>query len=187
MATSSSEDTNFYWHCHVAALLLESLPQQNAATRAHTRNAIRMATLTAIGKKGIHYATKAAYEKKENSGKNWDQIGLKCEHIFPVSLIHKKVLSEASNGHATSWAELLGSLTQSDIANWNVPSTKSDAAPLSARIAKVVREHSVLAWVTDEDDILLSKKGLSKSMPDNYQGDNLHARYQACGIELIKL
>ncbi len=187
MSTTPSENKNFYWHCQVAALLLQSFPRQNAATRAHARNAIRMATLAATGKYGIPYATKGAHEKRAISARNWHELGLIREHVFPVSQVYDKVVSETSSRYAPSWAEISGSLTQDDMANWNVPAATSEPAPLSARIARIVRDHSVLAWITHEEDALLRKNGLGKAMPANYQGDDLHARYHVCGIELIKL
>jgi len=187
MSTTSSENKNFYWHCQVASFLIEGFPQLNAATRAHVRNAIRMATLTARGKNGIPYATKGAIQERLKAGKDWHQLGLIREHVFPVSLIYDKVLADIATNEKTSWSDVIGSLTTEDHTNWNVPEDQSTFAPKSAKIAKIVRDHTVLAWITKKEDTALRAKGFSKSMPSNCDPRDLHARYSTCGLELIEI
>jgi hypothetical protein len=84
------------------------------------------------------------------------------------------------------WQELLGTLTKSDPSYWNYED-QDDLAPLSAKIAKTVRENTVIAWATPEDDAKLKRRGLSKKMPADYAEGDLHARYRACGLELIPI
>lgn len=86
------ESGYFYWHCRAAAQLLENLPL-NTATRVHVHNAIRMATLNAVGKNGIRLASKdAAAQLDRNVGKAKTK-GLLREHVVPVSVIAAEVES----------------------------------------------------------------------------------------------
>ena len=60
MTYTHKEAGYFYWHCTTAALILSTI-ELNTATRVHVANAVRMATLNAAGKRGIRYASKAAF------------------------------------------------------------------------------------------------------------------------------
>jgi hypothetical protein len=182
---NSSENRNFYWHCQSAALLIETLPQ-NPATLANIRQAIRLATCNAIGKRGISLATQGAHNLKRSSDKDWYKLGLIREHVYPVNLVCEKALAEALNKTPVRWDELLGTLTNSDLSYWNYEG-QSGMAPLSAKIAKIVRENTVIAWATREDDAELKRKGLNKKMPADYREGDLHARYHACGLDLIPI
>lgn len=188
MTYTDTEASYFYWHCATAALVLSSM-ELNTATRAHASNAIRMATLNAVGKRGVRYASAAAFEKYQLEGKDWSKLGLIREHVFPVSTILAKAVDAHRNEEVYSWRELTHHMVDEDFTRWNVLDSDShldSRAPLSAVIAALVRRHTVLAWVTKQENDRLKEEGLSKSMPADY-GDDLLARYAVCKIDLVDL
>ncbi|WP_166213138.1 hypothetical protein [Cognatiluteimonas telluris] len=184
---TQKEANYFYWHCCTAALLLSQI-DLNTATRVHVGNAVRMATLNAVGKKGVR-ASKAAHEEREAAGKEWSKLGLIREHAFPISVLLDKVLEAHKKGDIYTWRELKPYLKDEDFVHWNVLDSDTcldSRAPLSAVIAALVRRFTVLAWITKSEDMSLKDKGLTKSMPANY-GDDLLARYTICKIDLVDL
>lgn len=188
MTYTHKEAGYFYWHCTTAALILSTI-ELNTATRVHVANAVRMATLNAAGKRGIRYASKAAFEKYRAEGTDWTRLGLIREHVFPISTILSLIVEVHTEDRIHSWRELVPYLKDEDLVAWNV--VESDAmhdarAPLSAVIAALVRRFTVLAWITGAEDDMLKDKGLTKSMPPGY-GDDLLARYRACGIDMVDL
>ena len=181
------EAHHFYWHCCTTAILLDNLPQ-NTATQAHVNNAVRMATLNAKGKNGISLASASASALlAERQGKKTE--GLIREHVVPVSVIVAQVKVAWSSGAKRTWRELIPHLKPHDLDNWAVVDTDlflDSAPPFSAVVAALVRENTVLAWVTPEDNVRLSERGLRKSMPKHLPFSP-HARYEACEIELVDL
>lgn len=188
MEYTSTEASYFYWHCTVAAILIEQL-DRNTATNSHVQRSIRMATETAIGKRGVQYASRSANELRMTSAGSWGGLGLVREHAVPVSVIAQRVIEHYDSGEKYAWRDILDVFTEDDLENWKVvdsDSFQSQAAPLSAIVASIVRRSAVLAWITKDEDALLKKKGFTKSMPSGADSDAL-ARYKACGIELIPL
>lgn len=188
MSYSASEAKHFHWHCVTAAKLLEELTL-NTATRVHVNNAIRMATLTAIGKNGIRHATRSAADRRANSLTKSGAAGLIKEHVVPISVISSRVINAKNAETPVTWRDLVADLTQQDLDHWQVIDSDSfldSRAPLSAIIASMVRNLAVLAWVTPEENALLRESGLGKRMPDN--GDeSVFSRYTACKIEWVDL
>lgn len=189
MGYTNTEAGYFYWHCTVAAILIEQLEKRNAATNSHVQRAVRMATETARGKRGVQYASRSANERRTLSQGAWAGLGLTKEHVVPVSVITRRIIDEYDSGRKYAWSDILDVFTQHDLENWGVvdsDSFHSEVAPLSAIIASIVRRSAVLAWITKDEDTLLKKRGLTKTMPVGAEDDDL-ARYKACGIELIRL
>lgn len=188
MTYSESEARHFYWHCVTTAKLLEHL-DLNTATRAHVNNAIRMATLTAIGKDGIRYASRSALAKRDNAAATSRTTGLIREHVVPISVISRRVLSAKENDTPVAWRDLIAHLTQEDLGHWQVidsDSFRDSRAPLSAIVASIVRELAVLAWITTDENVRLRENGLAKRMPGNGDG-GVFSRYTACKIEWVDL
>lgn len=188
MKYSEAEATYFYWHCKTAGLLIEQLEEFNTATLSHVHRAIRMATETAVGKHGVQYASRAAFELKPPSKKGWAGLGFVREHVVPVSVIARRIMQTHRSGTEYAWRELLGSLTQDDLQNWRVIDSDDfhdQRAPLSAVVAALVRRSAKLAWITKDEDRRLKQKGLTKVMPPNCDDDL--GRYAFCEIELVPL
>lgn len=188
MTATKSEARHFHWHCRTAAELLDRL-EFNTATGAHIGRALRMATLTAVGKAGIHFASRGAHLRKGESGKDWPALGLIREHVVPVSVVLHKVRDAHASKAPITWRELVPHLAQEDLHHWEVIDSDhflDTLAPFSAIVATIVRQSTVLAWITGEDNALLRRHGLTKTMPANHDGDAL-ARYKACAIELVRL
>ena len=188
MSYTLREARYFYWHCSTAAILLDSL-ELNTATRVHLNNAVRMATLNAAGKSGIRLASASASALLTGTSGKQSPKGLIREHVVPVSVISGQVVDAWSSRVQYAWRELVPSLKDEDLKNWKVVNSDyflDSTAPFSAVIATFVRDRTLLAWVTSEDNTRLREGGLSKSMPD-YLPDDPRARYQVCEIELIDL
>lgn len=187
MAYTDKEAGYFYWHCTVAAILIEQQLERNAATNSHIQHAVRMATETARGKRGVQYASQRANERRALTQEPWASLGLTREHVVPVSVITRRIIKQYDSGAKYAWSDIVDAFTQHDLNNWKVIDSdlfQSQVAPLSAIIASMVRRSAVLAWITKEEDALLKKKGLVKTMPVGAERDEL-ARYKACGIELV--
>ena len=188
MHYTKTESRYFYWHCRAAAQVLQNL-ELNTATRVHVHNAIRMATLNAVGKNGIRLASKDAFSQLERGVGKPSTKGLTREHVVPVSVIARYVESAWASGTTYAWRELLQFLHQDDFDNWEVIDSdafQDSAAPFSAVIAAQVRRNSLLAWVTAGDNARLRDSGLGKSMPESMPG-NSRGRYIACGIDLVDI
>ncbi len=190
MKYTRKEAEYFYWHCTIAALLIEILTERNRATLSHIQRAIRMASETAVGKAGVQYASEMAYKQKPATKKHWSGLGLTREHVVPVTVIVKKVMDAHDSNTAFSWRDLVRDrLTQDDLQHWKVVDSDyflDSAAPLSAVIANVVRRYAILAWITKDEDRRLKNEGLTKSMPPSFGEDDL-ARYKACKISIVPL
>jgi hypothetical protein len=187
---TKDEASYFYWHCKTAALLIEQLEERNTATWSHIRHAVRMASETAVGKAGVQYASKIAYEQKPPSKKHWSGLGFTREHVVPVSVIVKRVMDAHESGIKYSWRDLIRDrLTQDDLQNWSVIDSDYEldrTAHFSAVIATIVRRSAVFAWITKGEDKKLKEEGLTKVMPPDHGNDDL-ARYRFCKIELVPL
>ncbi|WP_155953102.1 hypothetical protein [Pseudoxanthomonas suwonensis] len=189
MSYTSQEAFYFYWHCTTAALLIEKL-EHNTATNSHIRHAIRMASETARGKLGVQYASRDALARKPVDSSRWSGLDLVREHVVPVSVISKRVMDAHGDRLTYTWRELLGHLTQEDMNNWQILDSDyflDRSADFSAVVAAIVRQWTVLAWVTKEEDKRLRKAGLTKSMPIGSEGKEQLSRYKACGIELVSI
>jgi hypothetical protein len=170
MTATPTEAQHFLWHCAVAAMLIDTLPA-NAATSSHSRNAIRLATVTAVGKNGVLHASKDAKAIKASSGKAWDKSGLVKEHVIPVSLIHERVVEALKRTPAGPGAQ-------------SFPDN-----PRARQVAKIVEELTLLAWISKDEEARLrdktrdAGKSLHKRMPTGWDGQEKFARYIACEIE----
>ncbi|WP_293707536.1 hypothetical protein [Stenotrophomonas sp. UBA7606] len=186
---SASDALNFYWHCVIAAKLIDELPPSTAA-KSHALRAVRMATLCATGRNGVQYASDEAIRIKSLEGKRWEKCGLIKEHAFPVSLVCKRVYAELKTnqegpevGTGPSENEDLG-LTPETIALFQT-------SPRAWQVALIIREWTHVAWITkEEEDRFDDKKrhdGISirNRMPKNWTDDQSRfARYDACSISI---
>lgn len=131
----------------VTAHVIDKLPK-NTATRSHSLEAVRIATLNTAGKNGVLYAGKLAIEIKESSRESWDKCKLIKEHVIPVSLIHRFVDRELSLPLAGHNAAAATVLVPSDLEAQGL--TKETIAqfqknPRAWQVAKIVREWTLLA------------------------------------------
>jgi hypothetical protein len=189
MKYTQEEARYFYWHCRAAALLLDQLEEENAATSSNVRHAIRKATETAVGKDGVQYASEEALRLKNSIGKGWSRRGFTKEHAIPVSVITKEIREKHASDVGYVWRELLHDLHPADHQNWGVVDSDdflSERAPFSAVIAVIVRRRARLAWITKAEDKALKENGLTKVMPPGFDGDDL-ARYKFCNIRMQAL
>ena len=188
MTYTPREARHFYWHCMTAATLLEVL-ERNTATNVHLNNAVRMATLNAVGRRGISLASPSAAAKIASSTGPGRFKGLLREHVVPVSVISMRVEKAWTSHERPTWRELVPWLKDEDFQHWAVVDSDyflDTQAPLSAVVAAIVRQSTHLAWVTSADNSELRSRGLTKCMPES-SDDDPHARYTACGIKLVDL
>ena len=188
MGTTAAEATNFFWHCHVAVKLIDELPE-TTATKGHALRAVRMATLCAAGSNGVQYASDKARMKREAHGKPWGKCGLIKEHVIPASLVRTLVLEELK---ATRDPELVAfSLVDSnENANWLTPEVIAQFRqyPRAWQAAKIIRDWTLLAWVTDHEHKELDGRGLGERMPTGWApGQDRFARYTNCNIAVSRI
>ncbi|WP_282271962.1 hypothetical protein [Stenotrophomonas sp. PS02298] len=174
----------FYWHCEVAALVLNTLPG-NPATKHHVRNALRMATLAATGPKGVGFASERAHQTKALSAKNWDKCGLIREHVIPIGEVYEKVfrslafpiihndLGKPPGFMPVSEGRIKLRAGQSTLALGN---------PRPWQIAQILQQWTLLAYITKEEDQLLRERKLHDRMPAGWDGQDKFSRYSECGI-----
>jgi hypothetical protein len=194
MTATSTEVTNFFWHCLVAAKVIDEFPE-NAATKAHALHAVRMATLCAAGKNGVQYASAEARIAKQEKGERWDQCGLIKEHIVPVSLVRTLVHSElkATRDNAQTASPL--ALSDQDIQGFTpAVIVLFQRNPRAWQVARIIREWTLLAWITEQEngrfDDKLRHGGISirKRMPKGWnEKQSRFARYAACEIVLSQV
>ena len=190
MKTTPTETTNFFWHCLMAAKVMDELPE-NTATKSHAVHAVRMATLCAAGKDGVQYASGAALKIREAQGTHWEQCGLIKEHVVPVSLVRQRVHSElkAAGDQATP-SPLVLSVEDTQGLSPEVI-LLFQRHPRAWTVARIIREWTHLAWITKVEDERFDDKArhggisLRKRMPKGWtEGMGRLARYDACEIVL---
>jgi len=184
-----SELRNFYWSCHVAALVIKTLPA-NAMTKSNSRHAVRNATLALVGRNGIRFASAHARQIQAELGRPFEECSLVREHAVPISELHRRVVdvvrqpltdAEAAAALARMDAEMVREgLDAATIAEF-------PRNPHAALVADVVRQWTHIAWVSAEDDRKLkarqgSEKSLNQRMPTDWDGVDPFARYRACGL-----
>jgi hypothetical protein len=187
MTATATESRHFTWHCAVAALLME-LPK-NPAISAHVRHAVRMATETAAGKKGVLYASKRARAIKEASGESWGKCGLVKEHVIPVSEVYKRVIQEFALLRAKQTANDTTGTASTDLrtilAKGELSLVREDRRV--QQLEQMIRKWTLLAWISKDEHELLEKNGLQKCMPTGWDGRDKFARYEDCKIEFIEI
>ena len=185
------EDEQFYWNCHVAAKIIDDV-EFNTATRACALYAVRKASICYAGKNGVRYATPAAAKKRADTGRPWHKAGLVKEHVVPVSMIRERVVDQLAASRK-DWGEAVV-FGDDDAEGLSVRTTtlfRND--PRAWQVGRIVRDLTVLAWVTPEDERLFDDKArhggisLRKRMPMGWDGVDYKARYSACGIALVEL
>jgi len=192
MTATPTENTNFFWHCLVAAKLIDELPS-NAATSSHSLRAVRMATVCAAGRNGVQFASHAARERQESTAKHWDQCGLIKEHVVPVSLIHALVQGALKSTRAVDPAKAAG-IPDEDLGGLTAGVVDLFRKhPRAWLVAKIVQDWTLLAWITESENERFDDKtrhgmSLRKSMPQGWTEDqDRFARYNACEIAVSKI
>lgn len=192
MSATLKELQHFYWYCHIAAEVIATLPS-NEATRAVSRNAVRMATLNVVGRKGIGIASDDAHRIKQETGKDWYKCGLIREHAVPVSEIHRRVVSEISRPMTPEQAVIATGALKTDMAASGLDRTAIDAFPANPAAwaaVRIIRALAHICWVSAEDDRNLGgartdgSVNLRKSMPGNWDGEDPLARYKHADINV---
>jgi len=193
MSATKAEGTNFFWHCLMAAKVLDEMPQ-NTVTRSYVLRAVRMASVCVRGRRGVQFASAGATAERVNRGLDWDRLGLIKEHVVPVSVICKLVRQELGRPHPIPGTE--DSLCATGSAR-NLTAAESDLFrehPRAEQVARIVNAWTLLAWITPEEDRQFDDKArhggmsLRSRMPSSWtvNSDKL-ARYQACGIALAEI
>lgn len=184
MAATASELINFFWHCQVAVKLIDELPD-TTVTRAHASRAVRMATLCTAGRNGVEYGSDKAREMQQARRRHWELCELNKEHVIPVRLVHKLVLEEL---RATRECAQSAACVQSDqYAQGLTPEATAlfQKYPRAWQAARIIREWTLLAWITREEHQELGKAGLGDRMPKTWRpGQDKFARYTECKIAL---
>lgn len=192
MKPNSSEASNFFWHCVVAAKVADELPR-NPATNAHFLNGVRLASVCIAGKHGVHYASEDARSIQEQSGAPWNKCGFIREHVVPVSIISDFVREELKKpAESVQWDVLKASMESAGLTSEVLD--RFAVHPRARQVAQVVLEWTTLAWITKSENGRFRDKAkhggitLGKRMPKDWApGHDRLARYVACGIPLVKL
>jgi hypothetical protein len=179
-------NNGMYWHCEVAAMVLNQLPM-NPCTKQHVRESIRYATLSAHGSpRFVSHEAKPTFDEGKMDS-------LVREHVVPVSIVIGKVLERArpfidfeDGSHRFMPAE--------KHSQWRLARTESGSERVFSlgnlrawEIAEIVKQWSVLAWVTKSEDQRLRDARLHSSMPSDWNGTDLFSRYEKCGIRWIPI
>lgn len=191
MTATASEVKNFFWHCLVAAKLMDEVTE-NTVTKAHVLHAVRMATLCAVGRNGVQYASDEARVIKESNNKHWEQCNLIKEHIVPVSVVRARVYSELKRSRNGNDDPVPITLSDSDTQGLTLEVIgEFQKNPRAWEVARIIREWTLLAWITKNDEAKFDDKkrhgGISirKVMPTGWtEEQDKFARYVACGIVL---
>ena len=194
MTARPTETTNFFWHCLVAAKLIDEIPNKTAA-KSHSLRAVRMATVCAAGKNGVQYASDDARKRREDIGKHWEQCGLVKEHVVPVSLIyalvHSKLTATCGTADTTTPHVLSDQVTQG-----LTPEVIAlfQQHPRAWLVGRIVREWTLLAWITELENKRFDDKSLHggisirKRMPKGWtEEQDRFTRYADCDIALSRI
>lgn len=190
--SKASEMVHFYWYCATVAQLIEHIPG-TTATRAVLLFAVRRATDTLTGKKGVPYASVEALKVCEENGGVWEGCGLRKEHAIPVTHIRDEIVAAMSTPHS---AESLAESKQRLDAEMAAVAAKPGAFngfpsnPCIALVVDIIRSSTTLAWLTEKEDDLLKARladgsgSLVKRMPPDWDGKDPLARYRFCRIDV---
>lgn len=141
--------------CCVAVHLKETMPV-NAATKFAIRTVLR----------------EAINKSKKNYKGNVNRLN--CSFISPAA---KHELSENPKAKLIAEHILPVSLALREF---------ESLEPLTVdAVVEMVANYSLTALITHEEDQKLREAQLVKSMPENWDGKNIFARYQATGIDLL--
>lgn len=187
------ESEQFFWNCHVAATLIDhdGIPR-NTATKACVLYAVRKASICLIGKDGVRFATPGACAQRTAAGVPWQKAGLVKEHVVPVSLIRERVVAQLDA--TRNDPALRPSFGLEDEAGLTAAAAALFRAhPRAWEVGKVVRDMTLLAWITREEEKRFDEKArhggisLRKRMPMGWRGEDVFARYTACELELVEV
>lgn len=190
MPAKPSEITNFFWHCWVAAKLLDE-PQDSTVIRSHILNAVRKATDCWAGRNGVQYASDDARALKHRLGLPWEQCGLRKEHVIPVGVVKKFVYEELQRPIAVN-----GAMDRLALSDHEMTGLTPDVVelfhqnPRAWSVARVIRDWTLHAWITIKEDQRFDDKarhGLSirSRMPQGWTPDqDRFKRYLDCDIKV---
>lgn len=194
MTATATENINFFWHCLVAANVIDELPK-NTATTSHSLRAVRMATVCCTGKNGVQYASEDARKRREAQGGHWEQCGLVKEHVVPVSLVHALVQSElvATCGSAdTPRPHVLSDQNTQGLTPEVIALFQKH--PRAWLVGRIVRQWTLLAWITElenkrfDDKTLHGGISIRKCMPKGWtEEQDRFTRYTDCDIALSRI
>jgi len=182
----------FYWHCEIAARIIDEMPQ-NAATSSVSRHAVRMATLNLFGKHGVPFASAEAIRVQKASGKPWDKCGLVREHSVPLSILHAMVVAKVKRPMTESQMDRSVTQLRRDMKRSGLSPETIEQFPLNTftwRVVQVLRKWTHLAWVTKLEDKQLKAKlrdgteSLNKRMPPDWDEIDCLARYRYWKIKV---
>ncbi len=184
--TAIDSSSGLYWHCEVAAMVLNQLPM-NPCTKQHVRESIRYATLSFNGKPRY-----VSHEAKPILDMGTTQ-SLVREHVVPVSIIIGKVLQRTrpiidfKDGAHRFMPSDENSQRRLGRTERSLERVLSVGNLRAWEIAEIVKKWSVLAWVTKSEDQRLRDARLHSKMPSDWNGTDIFSRYEKCGISCISL
>ena len=131
-------------------------------------------------------APKNFYLDKEEAKKKVDKLAEKISEKLTILNAQKKysilVIFQGMDGSGKDGVtkQVFGATHPS------ITSTIAFKKPTEEEIVKIVKEWTIIAAITQEEDADLRKEKLSKTMPKNWNGCDLFARYRKVGIQVPK-
>ena len=193
MAASVSEINNFFWHCLVAAKLLDEL-RRETVTKSHILHAVRKATDCWAGRNGVQYASDDARAQKERIGKHWEKCGLRKEHVIPVRVVNQFVYEELMLPISTTGVSEPLVLSDQEMQGLTPEVVELfHQHPRAWTVARIIREWTLHAWITIPEDHCFddkSKHGFSirHRMPQGWTRDqDRFKRYSDSGIRVSRI
>jgi len=190
MKPTTSEHTNLFWNCRIAAMLVDDL-EETTARNGIFAHAVRRATECHVGAKGVQYASQAALDAA-GPNREWKNKGLVKEHIVPLSEIARFVRQALANPPPVGIDAGLSELDGAGYPPAVVALFREH--PRAWQVARVVRAWTSMAWITRQenerfaDKDLHNGKTITKCMPAGWQPGMSHfMRYDACKIPLVAL
>lgn len=178
-----------YWHCEVAAMLLNEFPR-NVTTNQHLRNAIRFATSSVMAKP--RHASESALRQMNDSDSSTK--GLVKEHTIPVGTIISILLNQTHPIIRVTDRMDPHFVPTSENAKWGLARSEKNQEKVIVlgnirawEIAEIIKKWSVVSWITQSEDQSLRDRKLHDRMPPEWDGSNVFARYDACGIKCLMI
>ena len=152
------------------------------ALRDSIREVTKKATNIKGGKyNGIRYISEGAEEIIKRDG----HAGSLCvgEHLYTCAMINDHVYNNIEP-YALTWRDYGRKHGINDVEElWELYTEY--VSSMGEKLLRHIAERTIIVLITKEEDARLREAGLTKSFPDDWDGKNMMARYDAVGIVVV--